>query len=65
MRLAEAMTITRDVSLRERLAEIAAIDPGQEFLIGQSKNQSWLKVGGCGYAVSRGPQAGLPAIDLD
>ena|SRR5258708_7373249 len=65
MRLAEAMTITRDASLRERLAEIVAIDPGREFLIGRSKNQSWLKVGGCGYAVYRGRQAGLPAIDLD
>jgi len=65
MRLAEALTITRDASLRERLAEIVAIDPGREFLIGQSKNQSWLKVGGCGYAVLRGRQAGLPAIDLD
>jgi hypothetical protein len=65
MRLAEALTITRDASLRDRLAEIVAIDPGREFLIGQSKNQSWLKVGGCGYAVLRGRQAGLPAIDLD
>src|SRR5712672_14086 len=65
MRLAEAMTITRDASLRERLAEIVAIDKAREFLIGRSKNQSWLKVGGCGYAVYRGRQAGLPAIDLD
>jgi hypothetical protein len=64
-RLAAAMTITRDTSLRERLSEIAAIEPGREFLIGQLKNQSWLKVGGRGYSVSRRRQAGLPAIDLD
>jgi hypothetical protein len=65
VRLAAAMTITRDASLRERLAEIASIDPGQEFLIGQSKNQSWLKVGGCGHSISRRRQTGLPAIELD
>jgi hypothetical protein len=65
VRLAEAMTITRDTSLRERLAAIGAIDPGREFLIGQSKSQSWLKIGGRGYSVSRGRQAGLPAVDLD
>jgi hypothetical protein len=64
-RLAGALTITRDASLRERLAAIAAIDPDQEFLIGQLKNQSWLKIGGCRYSVSRRRQAGLPAIDLD
>src|SRR5712664_2248105 len=40
MRLAEAMTITRDASLRERLAEIVAIDPGREFLIGRSKTRA-------------------------
>jgi len=60
VRLAAAMTITRDASLRERLAEIASIDPGREFLIGQSKNQSWLKVGGCGHSISRRRQTGLP-----
>jgi hypothetical protein len=65
VRLAEAMSITRDASLRERLAAIGAIDPGEEFLIGQSKNHSWLKVGARGYSVSRGRQAGLPAVDLD
>ena len=42
--LAVAMAITRDARLRERLGEIASVDPGQEFLIGQPKNQSWLKV---------------------
>src|SRR6266481_6275459 len=65
VRLAAAMTITRDASLRERLAEIASIDPGREFLIGQSKNQSWLKVGGCGHSISRRRQTGLPTIELD
>src|SRR5260370_27109477 len=64
-RLAAALTITRDASLRERLAEMAAIDPDQEFLIGQLKNQSWLKIGGRGYSVSRRRQPGLPAIDLE
>jgi hypothetical protein len=64
-RLAAAMTIARDTPLRERLGEIAAVDPGQEFLIGQLKNKSWLKVGARGYSVSRERQAGLSAIDLD
>jgi hypothetical protein len=64
-RLAAAMTITRDTLLRERLSEIAAVDPGQEFLVGQSKKQSWLKVGGRGYSVSRTRQGGLSAVDLD
>jgi hypothetical protein len=63
--LAAAMAITRDARLRGRLGEIAAIDPGQEFLIGLRKNQSWLKVGGHGYTVNRERQAGLSAIDLD
>jgi len=63
--LAVAMAITRDAPLRGRLGEIAAIDPGQEFLIGQLKNQSWLKVGGQGCTVDRKRQAGLSAIDLD
>jgi hypothetical protein len=63
--LAAAMAIARDARLRRRLGEIAAVDPGQEFLIGQSKEQSWLKVGGHGYTVDRKRQAGLSAIDLD
>jgi hypothetical protein len=63
--LAIAVAITRDDPLRGRLGEIAAIDPGHEFLIGQLKNQSWLKVGGHGYTVDRKRQAGLSAIDLD
>jgi hypothetical protein len=63
--LAAAMAITRDARLRGRLGEIAAVDPGQEFLIGQLKNQSWLKVGGHGYAVDRKRQTGLSAVDLD
>jgi hypothetical protein len=63
--LAAAMSITRDAGLRERLGEIAAVDPGQEFLVGQLKNQSWLKVGGSGYTVDRKRQARLSAIDLD
>ena len=63
--LAAAMAITRDARLRERLGEIAAVDPGREFLIGQLKNQSWLRVGGRGYSVDRKRQAGLSAIDLD
>jgi hypothetical protein len=63
--LAVAMAITRDARLRERLGEIASVDPGQEFLIGQPKNQSWLKVGGHGYTVDRKQQTGLSAIDLD
>jgi hypothetical protein len=32
--LAAAMAIIRDARLRERLGELAAVDPGQEFLIG-------------------------------
>jgi hypothetical protein len=63
--LAAAMSITRDAGLRGRLGEIAAVDPGQEFLVGQLKNQSWLKVGGHRYTVDRKRQAGLSAIDLD
>src|ERR1700730_13985503 len=63
--LAAAMAIARDAQLRRRLGDIAAVDPGQEFLIGQSKEQSWLKVGGNGYTVDRKRQAGLSAIDLD
>jgi hypothetical protein len=64
-RLAAAIAITRDNLLRERLGHIAAVEPGQDFLIGQLKNQSWLKVGGRGYSVSRKRQAGLSAIDLE
>ncbi|MEH2480092.1 hypothetical protein V1282_003449 [Nitrobacteraceae bacterium AZCC 2146] len=63
--LAAAMAITRDPRLRGRLGEIAAVDAGQEFLIGQLKNLSWLKVGGHGYTIDRKRQAGLSAIDLD
>jgi hypothetical protein len=63
--LAAAMAIARDARLRGRLGEIAGVDPGQEFLIGQLKEQSWLKVGGNGYTVDRKRQAGLSAIDLD
>jgi hypothetical protein len=63
--LAAAMSITRDAGLRERLGEIAAVDPGQEFLVGQLNNQSWLKVGGNGYTVERKRQARLSVIDLD
>src|SRR5882757_4930301 len=63
--LAAAMAITRDARLRGRLGEIAAVGPGQEFLIGQLRNQSWLKVGGHGYTVERNKQAGLLSIDLD
>jgi hypothetical protein len=63
--LAAAMSITRDAGLRGRLGETAAVDPGQEFLVGQLKNQSWLKVGGNGYTVDRKRQAGLSAIDLE
>jgi len=63
--LAVAMAITRDARLRGRLGEIAAIDPGQEFVIGQLKKQSWLKVGGNGYTVDRKRQDGLSVIDLD
>jgi len=63
--LAVAMAITRDARLRGRLGEIAAIDPGQEFVIGQLKKQSWLKVGGNGYTVDRKRQDGLSVVDLD
>jgi hypothetical protein len=63
--LAAAMSITRDAGLRGRLGEIAAVDPGQEFLVGQLNNQSWLKVGGNGYTVERKRQARLSVIDLD
>jgi hypothetical protein len=63
--LAAAMSITRDAGLRGRLGETAAVNPGQEFLVGQLKNQSWLKVGGNGYTVDRKRQAGLSAIDLE
>src|SRR3984893_12633621 len=63
--LAAAMAIARDPRLRGRLGEIAAVDPGQEFLISQLKEQSWLKVGGNGYTVDRKRQAGLSAIDVD
>jgi hypothetical protein len=63
--LAAAMATARDARLRGRLGEIAAVDPGQEFLISQLKGQSWLKVGGNGYTVDRKRQAGLSAIDLD
>jgi len=37
MQLAASMAITRDAGLRGRLAEIAAVNSGQEFLIGQLK----------------------------
>jgi len=52
-------------SLKIAGGEIAAVDPGQEFLIGQLKDQAWLKVGGLGYTVDRKRQAGLPVINLD
>jgi hypothetical protein len=63
--LAAALAIARDAQLRWRLGEIAPADPGQEFLIGQINNQSWLKVGGHGHTVDRQRQAGLSAVDLD
>jgi hypothetical protein len=63
--LAAAMAIIRDARLRERLGEIAGVDPGQDFLIGQLRNQSWLKVGGHGYTVDRKRQTGLSVVDLD
>jgi hypothetical protein len=63
--LAASIAITRDDQLRKRLGAIAAVDPGQEFLISQLKDQAWLKVGGLGYTVDRKRQAGLPAINLD
>jgi hypothetical protein len=63
--IAASMAITRDARLQQRLGEIAAVDPGQEFLIGQLNGQSWLKVGGRGYSVDRKQQTGLSAINLD
>jgi hypothetical protein len=63
-RLAAFMAIARDPQLQQRLGEIAAVDPGQEFLIGQLNNQSWLKVGR-GYTVDRKRQLGLSAVNLD
>jgi hypothetical protein len=63
--LAVALAIERDARLRERLREIAATDLGQEFLIGQLKTQSWLKVGGNGCTVHRERQDGLSVVDLD
>ena len=63
--LAASMAITRDARLRGRLGEIAGVDSGQEFLIGQLKDQSWLKVGGNGHALDRKRQPGLSAISLD
>jgi hypothetical protein len=65
MQLASSMAITRDARLRGRLGEIAAVDSGQEFLIGQHKDQCWLKVGGSGHALDRKRQPGLSAINLD
>ena len=63
--LAAAMAIIRDARLRERLGKIAGVDPGQDFLIGQLKNQSWLKVGGHGYTIDRKRQTGWSVVDLD
>jgi hypothetical protein len=63
--LAAAMTIIRDARLRQRLGEIAGVDLGQDFLIGQLSNQSWLKVGGHGYTIDRKRQTGLSVVDLD
>ena len=63
--LAAAMAIIRDAQLRERLGEIAGVDLGQDFLIGQLRNQSWLKVGGLGYTIDRKRQTGLSVVDLD
>ena len=63
--LAAAMAIIRDAQLRERLGEIAGVDLGQDFLIGQLSNQSWLKVGGHGYTIDRKRQTGLSVVDLD
>jgi hypothetical protein len=61
-RLAAFMAIARDRHLQQRLGEIAAVEPGQEFLIGQ--HQSWLKVGQeC--TVDRARQLGLSAVNLD
>jgi len=65
MQLAASMAITRDAGLRGRLAEIAAVNSGQEFLIGQLKDQCWLKVGGKSHALDRKRQPGLSAINLD
>jgi hypothetical protein len=63
-RLAAFMAIARDPQLQQRLGEIAAVDPGQEFLVGQLNDQCWLKVGQ-GYTVDRKRQLGLPALSLD
>ena len=63
--LAAAMAIIRDARLRQRLGEIAGVDLGQDFLIGQLSNQSWLKVGGHGYTIDRKRQTGLSIVDLD
>jgi hypothetical protein len=63
--LAAAMAITRDASLRNRLGVIAGVDSGNEFLICQLKEQSWLKVGGVGYTIERKRQSGLQFVDLD
>ena len=63
--LAAAMAIIRDARLRQRLGEIAGVDLGQDFLIGQLRNQSWLKVGGHGYTIDRKRQTGLSVVDLD
>jgi hypothetical protein len=63
--LAASMAITRDAGLRGRLREIAAVDLGQEFLVGQLNDQSWLKVGGTGHSVDRKRQPGLLTINLD
>jgi hypothetical protein len=63
--LAAAMAITRDVQVRHRLGEIAGVNLGQEFLISQLKEQSWLRVGGEGYAIDRKRQSGLPTVNLD
>jgi hypothetical protein len=63
--LAASMTITRDAGLRGRLREIAAVDVGQEFLVGQLNDQSWLKVGRTGYSLDRKRQPGLLTINLD
>jgi len=59
------MAITRDAGLRGRLAEIAAVNSGQEFLIGQLKDQCWLKGRGKESRADRKRQPGLSAINLD
>jgi hypothetical protein len=63
--LAAAMAIIRDTRLRERLGRIAGVGPGQDFLIGQLRNQSWLRVGGHGYTIDRKRQTGWSVVDLD